>query len=395
MTKRASVSGPEIAHDVDMSAADQSTKKVKLDHDTFAYPQDEYVIRSDFLKNSRFEVLYMAVRARAELPRLLLEYVGATYTSAAPVDWPASKKETPFGLLPVLTHFKPDGSTFTLPEASALTRYLARLFDLVGETLEEDSIVDACYQCAMDNVLNCLMQEIWLKSDPKSKENIDAAFEKLVPFFDGLEQYLVKNGSNGYIVGEKTTYAEFAWYDWIEHFYSEYPEQMAAITSETVRPGVYKMYKRFETNPRIRAYIAGGRWEHRPASPLINFYSAGVIVSDWERAFEFYSKTLGLVCKMNVQPEHTAEGGRYIEFVVNEQEKTRFTVYCAGKNPKHEIPPHQGGVNFTVRSVQETYNRLVKKGVEFKMIPTVMPWGSMAQFVDPEGNTLTINSPPM
>jgi hypothetical protein len=119
------------------------------------------------------------------------------------VDWPASKKETPFGLLPVLTHFKPDGTTFTLPEASALTRYLARLFDLVGETLEEDSIVDACYQCAMDNVLSCMMQEIWLKSDPKSKENIDAAFEKLVPFFDGLEQYLVKNGSNGYIVGEK------------------------------------------------------------------------------------------------------------------------------------------------------------------------------------------------
>ena len=79
MTKRASVSGPEIVHDVDMSAADQSTKKVKLDHDdTFAYPQDEYVIRSDFLKNSRFEVLYMEVRARAELPRLLLEYVGVS-----------------------------------------------------------------------------------------------------------------------------------------------------------------------------------------------------------------------------------------------------------------------------------------------------------------------------
>lgn len=78
MTKRASVSGPEIVHDVDMSVADHSTKKVKLDQDTFTYPQDEYVIRSDFLKNSRFEILYMAVRARAELPRLLLEYVGVS-----------------------------------------------------------------------------------------------------------------------------------------------------------------------------------------------------------------------------------------------------------------------------------------------------------------------------
>lgn len=69
----------------------------------------------------------------------------------------------------------------------------------------------------------------------------------------------------------------------MDHFYSEYPAQMTALASETARPGVYKMYKRLETNPRIRAYIAGGRWEYRPASPLINFYSAGVIVSDWER----------------------------------------------------------------------------------------------------------------
>ncbi|KAF9897019.1 hypothetical protein BX616_006334, partial [Lobosporangium transversale] len=37
---------------------------------------DEYTIKSDVLRNSRFEILYMPARARAEVPRLILEYVG-------------------------------------------------------------------------------------------------------------------------------------------------------------------------------------------------------------------------------------------------------------------------------------------------------------------------------
>ncbi|KAG0369959.1 Glyoxalase/Bleomycin resistance protein/Dihydroxybiphenyl dioxygenase [Gamsiella multidivaricata] len=397
MTKRTSVSGSGSLKDVDMAAAEQSVKKLKVDQPVYAYPKDNYTIQSEFLKKSKFEVLYMATRARAEVPRLLLEYVGATYTSAAPVDWPAGKKDTPFGLLPVLTHFKPDGSAFTVPEVPALVRYLARLFGLVGGTLEEDALLDACFQCAVQNVLDVLVMDIWMKPDPKKKECIDAAFEKLAPYFDGFERYLVKNGSNGYLLGEKTTFAEFPWFDWMDYFYSEYPEHMNALVSETVRPAVHKLYKRFGSNPRIRAYIEGGRWEYRPASSFIGLYSTGVSVDDWEQAYEFYAKTLELQCVENVQPEHGGEGGRYLEFVANEQEKTKFTVYCAGKSEgsKNDIPKHNTDISFAVRDVNETYSRLVKKGVEFKMPPTEMPWGSMAQFTDPDGNVLTINSLPV
>lgn len=72
MTKRQSASP---AKDVDMAPADTAAKKTKVGHD-HAYPQDIYTIESDFLKNSKFEILYMACRARAEVPRYLLEYVG-------------------------------------------------------------------------------------------------------------------------------------------------------------------------------------------------------------------------------------------------------------------------------------------------------------------------------
>ena len=124
-----------------------------------------------------------------------------------PVEWPAGKKDTPFGVLPVLTHIKPDGEEFVVSEVPALTRYLGRLFGLDGNNLEEDALLDACLHSACDNVLNVMMTEIWMKPDPKEKANIDKAFEGMAPFFDGLEKYLVKNGSNGYLLGEKVSFA--------------------------------------------------------------------------------------------------------------------------------------------------------------------------------------------
>ncbi|KAK3841837.1 MAG: glutathione S-transferase [Linnemannia gamsii] len=328
MTKRESPT-PATTNDVDMAPTDQATKKQKCAESAFAYAQDEYKITSDFLKNSQFEVLYMATRARAEVIRHLLEFVGANYKSVTPVEWPAGKKDTPFGVLPVLTHIKPNGDKFVVSEVPALTRYLGRLFGLDGNNIEEDAFLDACLHSACDNVLNVMMTEIWMKPDPKEKANIDKAFEGMAPFFDGLERYLVKNGSNGYLLGEKTTYADFAWFEWIHYFSGEYPEHMKTFISQDHRPATYKMFKRLENNPRISAYIKGGRWEHRPATPLVGMYSAGVMTNDWEKSLEFYHKILGFEVVMNV--EVTGQNGaRYMEYFVNSGEKTKFTVYYGG-----------------------------------------------------------------
>ncbi|KAF9581185.1 hypothetical protein BGW38_001895 [Lunasporangiospora selenospora] len=394
MTKR--LSDPTLqASDVDMISTDAgaSPKKTKVSHDT-KEQVDAYTISSPFLKDSRFEILYMATRARAETPRLLLEFVGAKYTSAAPVDWPASKTDTPFGLLPLLTHLKPDGSVFTLSETASINRYLAGLFELDGETLEEKAIVDTCYQCANDNVLNTFMSEVWVKGDFNNKENLDKAFEKIQPFLDGVERYLVKNGSNGYFVGSKTTYADLEWYEWIDHFATSYEDRQESMCSETNRPALFKLYTRLKQNSRLKAYAEGGRWEFRPTEPLLSLYSTGVVTENWERSFEFYTKTCGMECVFNKESVMCGEGARYMEFVVNSQEKTKFTVFCFGKSPKPcaESGKANADISFTVRSVQETHDRLVKKGVEFKMPPTKVPWGYMAQFLDPDGNLLTINS---
>lgn len=119
------------------------------------------------------------------------------------MNWPESKKNTPFGVLPILTHHKPNGDELEIPETGSFVRYLGRLFGLDGDTLEEQVTVDVFYQAAADNILNICFQELWNKPDPTDKDVINKCFAKLEPFFDGFEKYLVKNGSNGYVIKEK------------------------------------------------------------------------------------------------------------------------------------------------------------------------------------------------
>lgn len=176
-------------------------------------------------------------------------------------------------------------------------------------------------------------------------------------------------------------------------FYEVYPEHMNPICNETTRPALYKMYKRLESNPRLQTYIKGGRWEFRPSAPFVSLHSAGIYTSDWKRSFEFYSKTLGLEVVANRQPQGLPEDARYIEFLANPLEKTKFTIFCYGKACPAE-PPVKTGISWTVRDVQETYERLQKKGVVFKMPPVTYPFGSVAQFTDPDGNTLNIVDTP-
>lgn len=64
---------------------------------------------------------------------------------------------------------------------------------------------------------------------------------------------------------------------------------MKTFISQDHRPATFKMFQRLESNPRIRAYIKGGRWEHRPATPLVGMYSAGVMTNDWEKCMYFSS----------------------------------------------------------------------------------------------------------
>ena len=100
-----------------------------------------------------------------------------------------------------------------------------------------------------------------------------------------------------------------------------------------------------------------------------------VSVSDFERALEFYEKTLELPLKLAERDFGYASfmAGPISLGVVRDDDASR-------------IGGHSG-VGFVVEDLDERYAELVARGVRFTMKPEKQPWGGyMSLFADPDGN---------
>ncbi|KAF9971612.1 hypothetical protein BGZ73_005420 [Actinomortierella ambigua] len=394
MTKRQSTTEP--MEDVSF-ASSQEAKKQKQTHEAVAeatHENDVYEIKSEFLKKSIFEVYYMEVLARAEDVRLLLEYVGANYRNrSAPADWPRTKGDTMFGYLPQLLHTKPDGSKFELSESKAIAKYVAVLFGLWGTTIEEEATLDMLYDCIVDNVYEVMLAEIWKKPDSKELAAFERMMDKGQLIFQGLERFLVKNGSNGYFLGTKTTLPDISLFSWLDYYFTAYTESAKKHFAEPSSsfPGIYKVYQRLHKHPRLRAYIDGGRWLHKSRSPILSMNYSGFFAKDPVKLHKFYTETLGLKCALDV---NYAPGHRYIEYEFPYSD-TKFTLECFGDDCPVELrkTTPADSIVLNVRSVFDVHAMLAKKGVEFTYGPKDEGWGCVGEFADPEGNQFTIMSP--
>ena len=110
---------------------------------------------------------------------------------------------------------------------------------------------------------------------------------------------------------------------------------------------------------------------------------ANVYVTDLERAVEFYGGPLGL----SLLFRH--DEFRYARFSAGPIEIGLAGVEEA-VNP--ELVGRQTGIGFAVPDIDEAYEELRAKGVEFPMVPCDQPWGGrLALFSDPDGNTFYLD----
>lgn len=131
--------------------------------------------------------------------------------------------------------------------------------------------------------------------------------------------------------------------------------------------------------------------------PEMQVYMVSVLVDDPVKAFKFYTDTLGFeevmympeayiaVVKsplapngVNILLEPTGPGG--YEWAINFKKEA-----YALKMPV---------ITFSCADIQETYNRLVAKGVKFKSEPVQKPYGMEAVFDDNNGNFIQLLEPP-
>ncbi|KAG0238130.1 hypothetical protein BGW42_007121 [Actinomortierella wolfii] len=165
---------------------------------------------------------------------------------------PENRAKLPFGLLPVLHETTKDGQTRTLPETSAIERYLSRIFGFQGSDPWEEAQVNV-WLSLIDEAGKSWLNTVILEKDEKVRaENstkwIEGAFTKLVGH---LENQLQKNGNCGHLVGNKTTHADVAVAAWFDLWLSM---DIAKIVNAKTTPGIILLWRKVNAHPRLALY---------------------------------------------------------------------------------------------------------------------------------------------
>jgi predicted enzyme related to lactoylglutathione lyase len=118
---------------------------------------------------------------------------------------------------------------------------------------------------------------------------------------------------------------------------------------------------------------------------IIRIKFASVPVSDQDASLAFYTKKLGAV--ETDQP--MGPGQRWIELSIPGAE-TRLVLFTIEEH-RDRIGTFSNIV-FRADDVDQTYEQLVEKGVEFIQPPKTESWGTSAIFQDPNGNQFVLSS---
>lgn len=109
-------------------------------------------------------------------------------------------------------------------------------------------------------------------------------------------------------------------------------------------------------------------------------------VRDQNRALDFYTEKLGFTI-ITDQPFDNKQ--RWIELKVPKAE-TRVVLFTPDGEEKRIGT--MMNMSFECEDIDQTYQELKKRGVEFEGPPQKQPWGIYAMFKDSEGNQFVVSS---
>ena len=112
--------------------------------------------------------------------------------------------------------------------------------------------------------------------------------------------------------------------------------------------------------------------------------SAGIYVGDQDRAKQFFTEALGFDVVQDTPMGAEPGSARWIE--VAPPDRNVLLVLFTTDDQKDRIGTFSN-VLFDCDDIQQTYDELGARGVEFREAPTQQFWGWWAVFVDPDGNS--------
>lgn len=193
------------------------------------------------------KVIYFDITGRAEILRLLLNFVGKEFEDVrlARDKWPEIKPTTPFGQVPAM---EVDGEMFA--QTNAMANYLAREFNLYGKTNRDALRIDT-----ISNLTEDLIQAFaksFREQDPVKKEEIlKEVKSETGPRFLGYFEKLLKENGTGYFVGDSITLADLVLFDICTGFLKVTVEDSIADF-----PLVKKLVETVGEQENIKKYVA-------------------------------------------------------------------------------------------------------------------------------------------
>ena len=199
-------------------------------------------------KPSKIQIVYFPVRARAEAPRLILEYGGVDYEDITAKDfcgegWPGAKPFTPFGQLPVMVV---DGEV--IAQSGSIVRYCAKLVPALVPTdaiaaAKCDMIFEAGQEMtAVNPVVNIFKGAAFAKKK-------EAFFKDFPPKLANLAKLLDKS-DGPFFLGATPYYCDLGVFHQLDNCRSVEPECLAAY------PKVVAFMAAVEALPAIKKYLA-------------------------------------------------------------------------------------------------------------------------------------------
>jgi glutathione S-transferase len=175
-------------------------------------------------KGAKITLYYFNLMARAEISRMILHYNGAQFEDKRIKydEWKDFKEKNkhllPFGQVPVL-----DWNGKIIAQGHVIARFLTQQFGQYPSDINAQTDVEMFREFVNLDITYPWSQLFNIQDKAQKTQFIDNYFNfKLPEKLNITEQWLKKNGSNGHLVGNSVTLADFAMWDLADRFLADH-----------------------------------------------------------------------------------------------------------------------------------------------------------------------------